>query len=137
MASQAKRLQRFKGRQGSQTFAAMPHKLMDTEDFRSLSGNALKLLCALLYQYRGKNNGDLSCAFTDMQAWGFCSKTTLAKAKAELLNKNLIVQTRAGYFQNPHSCCSLYALSWRAIDECNGKLEVAATSTPHRKLSLE
>jgi hypothetical protein len=32
----------------------------------------------------------------------------------------------------------LYAITWQPINECEGKdLEVRATSTPHRKFSLE
>lgn len=133
----ARSLRKSKGRNPAGTFAALPHVVMDSEDFRALSGGALKVLMGLLRQYRGCNNGDLSATFTQAEAWGVGSKTTLAKALRELQEHNLIICTRDGRFVKPGGCCALYALSWRPIDECGGKLEVVPTITPPRKFSLE
>ena len=119
------------------TYFAVPHALHDSEDFRLLSGCALKILFGLIRQYRGHNNGDLSASFTQAKLWGINSKTTLAKALDELQERNLILRTREGRFINPGGRCALYALTWKPIDECDGKLEVAATVTAPRKLSLE
>lgn len=111
---------------------------MDTDDYRNLPPNAVKLLNALVYQYRGSNNGDLTAAFTVMEKWGFKSKQTLQSAKVALLKARLIVQTRVGVFQNPGGRTGLYALSWHPVDECPGKrLEFGPTRTPPRKFSLE
>ena len=52
---------------------------MDSEDFRALSGGALKVLLGLLRQYRGTNNGDLSASFGQAQGWGVNSSSTLAE----------------------------------------------------------
>ena len=68
---------------------------------------------------------------------GFRSKETLSRAINELLEARLIMRTRVGYFQNPGGRCALYALTWQPIDECGGKLEVAATSKAPRIFSLE
>lgn len=95
------------------------------------------MLLGLIRQYRGQNNGDLSASFTQAKLWGINSKTTLAKALDELQTRNLIVRTREGRFIKPGGCCALYALTWQPINECDGKLEVAATVTAPRKLSLE
>jgi len=118
-------------------YSAIPHALQDTDDFRLLSGGAIKVLLGLIRQYRGQNNGDLSASFTQAKLWGINSKTTLAKALDELQTRNLIVRTREGRFIKPGGCCALYALTWQPINECDGKLEVAATVTAPRKLSLE
>lgn len=126
-----------KGRADKGTFTLIPHAVMDSEDFRALSGGALKVLFCLMRQYRGGNNGDLSAPFSKVKEWGLNSRTTLAKALRELQDRSLIVCTREGRFIKPGGCCALYALTWHAIDECNGKLEVSATATPPRKFSLE
>ncbi|WP_457788334.1 hypothetical protein [Pseudomonas sp. PL-6] len=110
---------------------------MDSEDFRALSGGALKVLLGLLRQYKGTNNGDLSASFTQAKDWGMNSRTTLAKALRELQECDLIRCTREGRFIKPGGCCALYALTWKPIDECGGKLEVSPTTTPPRKFSLE
>ena len=91
----------------------------------------------MYYQFKGNNNGDLTAAFTVMRAYGFNSKDTLDKAKKQLLDHGLIIKTRDGQFLNPGGRCDLFAVTWRAIDECNGKLDVPATSTPPRQFSLE
>lgn len=133
----ARSLRKSKGRSPAGTFAALPHAVMDSESFRTLSGGALKVLLGLLRQYRGGNNGDLSATFTQAEAWGVGSKATLAKALRELQEQQLITCTREGRFIKPGGCCALYALSWQPIDECGGKLEVSPTTTPPRKFSLE
>jgi hypothetical protein len=46
------------------------------------------------------------------------------KALAELLALGFIEQTRQG----GKNQCSLYAVTWLAIDECNGKLYVKPTN---------
>lgn len=110
---------------------------MEHADFRNLSFSAKSLLLILAYQYRGKNNGDLTAAHSILKGWGFGSRGTIAKAISELQRANLIVTTREGRFQRPNSMCSLYALTWKPIDECGGKLDVNPTLTPPRKISLE
>lgn len=116
--------ERVKGRKTKGRFLALPVSVVDSQDYKSLSGNAVKLLMALLYQYRGKNNGDLSASYSIMRDMGFVSKDTLQRAKNELLEKQLIIQTREGRFINPGGVCALYALAWLPIDECGGKLDV-------------
>lgn len=126
-----------KGRADSGTFAQLPHVVMDSESFRGLRPSALMVLMCLLRQYRGNNNGDLSAEFSRAQGWGIGSKTTLTKALSELQKRNLIQRTREGRFINPGACCALYAITWKPIDECEGKLEVSSTATAPRKFSLE
>ena len=111
--------------------------VMDHPDYQNLSGNAVKLLNELARQYRGKNNGDLTMAFSLLKDRGFKSKGTIERSRDELLDANLIIKTREGRFTNPGGMCALYALTWQSIDECGGKLEVNPTTTPPRKFSLE
>lgn len=133
----AKSRLKSKSRSDSGSFAALPHALMQTDDFRELSGTSLKVLLGILGQYRGQNNGDLSASFTMAHKWGIKSKSSLASALEILQEKNLIIKTREGKFMKPGGCCALYAITWRSIDECNGKIEISPTRTPPRKLSLE
>ena len=112
---------------------------METEDFKNLSGNAVKLLLALSYQFKGHNNGDLTAAWSVMhEKFGFKSPGVVDRAKNQLLKANFIIQTRTGVFMNPGGKCALYALTWLPIDECSGKrLEIGPTRIPIRKCSLE
>ncbi len=133
----ARSLRKSKGRNPAGTFARLPSNVMDSEDFRTLSGSALKVLMCLLRQYRGSNNGDLSATLSQAKVWGVNSTSTLTIALKELLDRELIIRTREGRFLKPGGCCALYALTWQPIDECEGKLEVSPTATAPRKFSLE
>jgi hypothetical protein len=80
----------------------------------------------LLAQYKGDNNGDLCAAWTLMQPRGWKSKDTLSKALKELLAGDWLEVTRQG---GRHKA-TLYGLTFYAIDDCKGKLDVKATGSP-------
>jgi len=107
------------------SFVQLPHKLLNCDNYLSLSPKAVKLLLDLYVQYRGSNNGDFSIPWSRMKERGWRSKDTLYKARDELIENGFVVQTRQG---GKHRC-SLYAITWRPIDDCNGKLECPPTRT--------
>lgn len=115
-----------KGRTEGGSFLAIPHTVMDSPAWKALPSRALKLVLDLARQYRGSNNGDLSAAWRIMEPLGWNSRDTLAKAIADALRLGMIEKTRQGGLHR----CSLYALTWHAIDECSGKLDVPATRIP-------
>ena len=107
-------------------FVALPFAVIRSHSFARLKSHAVKLLCDLLAQYRGDNNGDLEMTWRTMSKRGWVSRDTLSKAREELLTANWIVVTRQG---GRHQC-SLYAVTFYAIDECRGKLDVNASAAP-------
>lgn len=116
---------RLKGRRDSGWFLRMPVAVLESENYKALSFKARALILDLGAQYRGNNNGDLAAAWSIMSKRGWKSKDTLQRARNELLSSGMIEQTRWGGLH----CCSLYAFTWLQIDECGGKLDVAATKT--------
>lgn len=124
---------RAKGRKESGPFTGIPWVVLDHPDVAGLSGNAFKLLLYLARQFRGRNNGDLSASYSVLKdAGAFNSRDTIQRAKRELIDKGIIVQTREGRFTNPGGICALYALSWIPIHECGGKLDVEPTTKAPR-----
>jgi hypothetical protein len=121
------------------SFAGIPLMVMQSKDYRNLSGNAVKLLLALCYQYRGYNNGNLNAAWSVMhERFGFRSQETLNRAKKELMATSMISQTRTPRFLNPGGQCALYALTWKNIDECPGRrLEIGPTIRALRDFNKE
>lgn len=122
--------QKIKGRRSSPTFAAKPHHIFkaDTKNNRPspasvLSHMAAHLLDNLFAQYNGSNNGDLSAAPAITKLYGWTSQGSVQKALTELLANGFIEQTRQG----GKNRCSLYAVTWLAIDDCTGKLDVMPT----------
>ena len=103
---------------GSGGFAGIPRRIMTSADYKNLSGNAVKLLLELASQFRGKNNGDLTCAWSLLSKRGFNSKATLHRCKLELLQRNLIIEVRKGVAaKDGRRVCSLFAITWQPLDE--------------------
>lgn len=100
-------------------FLAFPYSLLDHPDYLSLSWAAQSLLTHMGRLFNGNNNGDISIPISIMLSRGW-SRSTLNKAKKELIANDWIRVTRQGEKRK----CSLYALSWKALDECKVKLDI-------------
>jgi len=105
-------------------YVPLPHLVLRSPQFAELSPRATKLLCDLLAQYRGDNNGDLCAAPSLMKARTWKSKAGIAGALAELEEQRFIVRTRQG---GRHKA-TLYAVTFYEIDWCSGRLDVEAPS---------
>ena len=104
----------------------LPFVVIRSQSFANLSSHAVKLLCDLLAQYRGDNNGDLELTWRTMHKRGWASRVTLQKARQELHDGEWIVVSRQGGRHQP----SLYAVTFFSIDECGGKLDIRPTGSP-------
>jgi hypothetical protein len=126
--AQAKRqrAERWKDIKGGMAFI-IPVLLIRHPNYRLVSPWAHKLLADLSTQYSGFNNGYLCAAWTLMKERGWNSRTTLAKACAELEHYRLIERTQQGGRNRPN----LYAFSWRRIDRREGRsLDIPPTAQP-------
>lgn len=110
-------------------FFGLPHCVLDSPAFLSLSHHAKALLLDIGRQFNGFNNGALQINWARMKRRGWRSQTTLNKAKDELLTRGLIERTRIGYKR----VTALYALTWKPIDACRGFDDVAPTRTPSHR----
>lgn len=122
----AKSRQRIKGRKESGRFVAIPHAVMVCENWHRCSGTGIKLLLALAKQFNGNNNGDLCAARSVLGSEGWTSAGVLNDGLRELEHYGLIEKTRQGGMHR----ASLYALTWKPIDYCGGKLDGPATKVP-------
>jgi hypothetical protein len=105
------------------SFAPFPHHILLSPQYARLRPTAVKLLLDLFAQYKGKNNGDFCIAWKVMEKRGWRSRDTISNAEKELLAAGFIEKTRQG----GRNRCNLYAVTWLAIDDCGGKLDVSAT----------
>lgn len=121
-ASKRKRYKEHAAKREAGGYVPMPHAVLRSPEFAALSPRAVKALCSLLAQYRGNNNGDLCGALSLMHERGWRSKGGLADALTELEHAQFIVRTRQG---GKHRA-TLYAVSFFAIDYCDGKLDLTA-----------
>jgi hypothetical protein len=107
-------------------YAPLYHCVLRSHGYAQLSAYAVKLLNDLLSQYYGSNNGDLCAPYSLMVKRGWKSKGTLSRAIKELLASGFIEVSRQG----GRNLCTLFAFTFYAVHECNGKLDIAATSKP-------
>ncbi|WP_419533341.1 hypothetical protein [Endozoicomonas sp.] len=127
--------EKAKGRKEGGHFVAIPHAIINSSNFRKMGGYAVKLLTQMIEQLRyvkgggTKNNGDLCVSWSLMKGKGWRSKGTLQRARDELLHYGFIQLTRQG-MATVKGKPNLYALTFLAIDECDGKLDVSPTRSP-------
>jgi hypothetical protein len=113
-------------RRGGDHFFALRYDVLRSPEFSALSAIAVKLLLDLVSQFSGTNNGDLSPSWRLMKARGWKSKDTLDRALRELVERQWLVRTRPG----GRNLAALYAMTFRSIDECGRKHDIAPTTRP-------
>lgn len=135
MVSLAKSRNRAKNRRSRGSFISIPHEVLHSDAYVTLSPKAVKLLIDLANQlkfkqgYGSANNGDLCAAYSVMETRGWNSKNTLNRARKELELSGFVEVTQKGGRNKP----TLYAVTWQAIDEIKNKPWISATSTPSQK----
>lgn len=112
-----------KGRREFGSFILLPKDILESEEYAALTAYEIKLLLDLFVQYNGRNNGDFHCAWSLMQKRGWHSQDTLNRALRGLIEKGFVMKTRQG---GKHRC-SLYAVTWKEINDCDGKIDVRPT----------
>ena len=117
---------------GEEQFMGVPMNVLRSLAYIKLSNSAARLFFDLYGQFNGNNNGDFTASFSVMKRFGWRSKNTLRLALQELLESELIIETRQGFFYGEHSQCALYGVTFKSIDWCQGKLDLPATKTPLR-----
>ena len=112
---------------GSGAVLLVPHVVLNSAAYMTLSGTAVKLLYDIAMQYNLRNNGALLASWRYMsEKRGWTSADALHKAKLELTEHRLLAQTVQGRLPNK---ASWYGLTWYALDSIQG-LEVSTQSWP-------
>jgi hypothetical protein len=114
---------KLKGRADIGSFAAVPHAILESSEWAALTAYEVKLLLDVYGQFSGNNNGALSAAWTLMRPRGWRSQATLNNALRGLLEKGFLIKTRQG---GKHRC-SFFAVTWREVQECDGKHDMRPT----------
>ena len=98
-------------------FAGIPRYIVRCDAFKSLSGNAVKLLVHLAYQFKGRNNGDLLITHSLLKKY-FKSNQTMYRARDELEQKGFIaINVYGGMSYGGYKAPTLYALTWLKVDD--------------------
>jgi len=116
----AKRKQQPERINGS--FSAIPHAVLDSLAFTGASDRAKSLLFALMRQLNGQNNGHLQLTRNWLKQQGWVSCGMNSKARDELIERGLIIQTKCGglNISEPSLSASLFAVTWLHISNFVG-----------------
>ncbi|WP_269900286.1 hypothetical protein [Paenalcaligenes faecalis] len=109
----SKRQQKARHERDGGRFVALPYSVLDSEAFKSLTGQQIKLLIDIAMQFGGNNNGRLSASWRYLsEDRGWTSKSPIRPALTVLEERGLIFCTRVGRFP---SVPAWYAVTWRPL----------------------
>jgi hypothetical protein len=98
-------------------YGAIPTALLDSKAFMGASYPAKALLFELIRQHNGKNNGRFQLAFSWLAKRGWKSRDVIQRAKAELIESGLLIQTKQGGL---NVGATWYAVTWLPISNFVG-----------------
>ena len=105
-------------------YTAVPHRVLDSLAFIGASDRAKSLLFALMRQHNGSNNGRFQLTDKWLARQGWSSSSLNVKARTELIERGLVVQTRWGGL---NMGANWFALTWLPISNFVG-LDITASS---------
>jgi len=105
-------------------YSTIPLSVLDSVSFMGASDKAKALLFALMRQHNGSNNGHLHLAKQWLYRQGWTCHENNAKARKELIERNLVVQTKWGGL---NMGADLFALTWLDITSYVG-LDITSKS---------
>jgi len=98
-------------------YALISEEVMGSAAYRAQPDFAKVVLFAMACRYHGHNNGNLSLPIKDARALGVAYPWKLYAGLKLLTLAQLLECTRRGRLERGTKLCSLYALTWRPIDE--------------------
>jgi hypothetical protein len=93
-------------------FIALPHVVIDSPAYSTLSHTAKSLLIEIARQCGRDGNGRLLCSRNHLAKRGWNSNDVISRAKAQLIQTGFIFETVKGYRPNK---ASWYAVTWLAL----------------------
>jgi hypothetical protein len=111
----------YKGRSTTERFVYLPHYMLHSPTWRSLSPVARCIFLELAAIYNGSNNGFIALSTRDAAKHVRCSKDTAARALVELTDKGFIVCCSRGHFDRKSPHASEYRLTLHPCDRTGAK----------------
>ncbi|QRM27371.1 hypothetical protein [Microvirga sp. VF16] len=100
----------------TERFVSLPHYMLKSAAWRSLSPVERSVFIELALLYNGTNNGRLALSARDAARQVGCSKATSARAFIELERKGFIQCRQQGHFDRKERHATEYGLTLHACD---------------------
>lgn len=98
-------------------FLALPHVVIESPSYRSLTCTARALLTDIAVQFSGSNNGKLSASAKALLPMGWRSNDTISRSLRQLTTSGLLFETRKGARPNK---AAWFAVTWLPLDKIAG-----------------
>lgn len=102
------------GRTLKHPYAAIEHRVIDSEAFADLKPTSVRLLLLFARQLTPTNNGHLQATWKYCKPRGFGSEVTLKSAIDDLIQHGFIYRTRS---RGPNKAWARYAVTWLPIKQ--------------------
>ena len=106
-----------KDKRDGSTFALLPLVVLESAGYRAAGHTARSLLVDMAMQYTGRNNGKLTACAKYLVPLGWRSNDVIVRARRDLIDCCLILETRKGARPNR---AGWYALTWLDLDVTDG-----------------
>lgn len=100
-------------------YAAIPHRVIDSEAFADLTPSSIQVLLLLTRQLTKENNGLLQATRTWLSERGVGSNHTIQRALADLISHGFLYRTKSGSYGNG---AARYAVTWLSLTKNRGEL---------------
>ena len=127
MAKQKRPVEAMEGQ-----YVGIPLNVLDSLAWMGASHTAKGLLFELIRQHNGRNNGHLQLASAWLEKRGWTSRSVVQRARAILIDRKLIILTKAGGL---NAGASQYAVTWLPISNFVG-LDIQSKSYHKGAFSL-
>lgn len=113
----SRKFKRNGDKRDGKTFVLLPLVMLESPGYRLASHPARSLLIDIAMQYTGHNNGKLTACAKYLKPKGWRSNDTIVRARRELIDCGLLIETRKGARPNK---AAWFALSWLDLDQGQG-----------------
>ncbi len=110
-----------KGRSTTERFVSLPHYMLGSRAWRSLSPVARSVFIELAVIYNGSNNGRLALSVRDAAERVCCSKNTASRALTELTQKGFIDLCSRAHFDRKTPHAAEYRLTMHPCDRSSDR----------------
>lgn len=108
---------RRKKRKGSGRFVSIPHVILDSAAWKSLSSDACRLYVELKRRHNGQNNGFITLSYREAAQVINGGKSTAYARMQELQEHGFVRMVNKGQFQNRHA--TTWLLTTESDDRAN------------------
>lgn len=116
---------------GSEGFAMLPHKLLDSPEWKALSPRAHDIVLTAFRRYDGANNGNIALTWDDFDGRaGFGNKDTFYKHRKRAVSAGVLLAVREGRITQTGKAPDLFGIAdcWLVRDSASPKSETLRQS---------